>query len=126
MSTAEFTETAARVKRVALLLVLILAAGAARAGVTRLVLDRENPPTIRDIRGRAEITVIPPFEESKVSILLDGKVIATTTIPPHSAEIDFGLEPVEHRISVVARSKDGKKKSEWSHVINRGHHPLTV
>lgn len=126
MSTAESTETAARANRIALLLVLILAAGAAQAGVTRLVLDRENPPTIRDIRGRAEITVIPPFAESRVSILLDGKVIATTTTAPHIAEIDFGLEPVEHRIGVVARSKDGKKKSEWSHVINRGHHPLTV
>lgn len=94
--------------------------------VQRLILDRAQPPTAGEIRGITEITVIPPFEEAKVSILVDGKVVASSSTPPYTTEIDFGLNGIEHRIGVVARSRDGKKRSEWSHVVNRGNDPLTV
>ena len=92
----------------------------------RIVLDRAEPSQVKEVRGVAEITVIPPFDEAKVSILLDGKVVSSASSAPYSVELDFGTATIEHRIGVVARSRDGKKKSEWSHVVNRGHHPLTI
>src|SRR5687768_1482329 len=109
-----------------LLAVLSLVAASSEASIQRLVLDRANPPASAEILGLTEISVIPPFEGATVSILLDGKVVATGTVPPYRVEIDFGPRPLEHRISIVAKSRDGKKRNEWSHVINRGNRPLSV
>jgi Ca-activated chloride channel family protein len=109
-----------------LVAVLSLAAADSEASTQRLVLDRANPPASAEVLGLTEISVIPPFEGATVSILLDGKMVSTSTAPPYRVEIDFGPRPLEHRISVVAKSRDGKKRNEWSHVINRGNRPLSV
>lgn len=106
--------------------VLSLAAASSGASIQRLVLDRAHPPESGEILGLTEISVIPPFDAATVSILLDGKVVSTSTTPPYRVEIDFGPRPLEHRISVVAKSRDGKKRNEWSHVINRGNRALSV
>jgi len=114
------------VHSVAAAILLLSFAAPLQGSIQRLILDPSNTPSADEIRGITEVTVIPPFEEAKVSILVDGKVIASSSIPPYTAEIDFGVNGIEHRIGVVARSRDGKRRSEWSHVINRGNHPLTV
>ncbi|MHB0971104.1 MAG: VWA domain-containing protein [Thermoanaerobaculia bacterium] len=92
----------------------------------RLVLERGVQSGAHGLKGLTEISVVPPFAESIVTILLDGEKVATRRSAPYALELDFGPAAVEHTISVIAVSVDGKQKATWAELINRGNRPLTI
>jgi len=107
-----------------LLILILLTSSAVSADVQRLTLEQGKQLRARGIRGSAEISIVPPFENPKVQIFVDGQLIATRTGPPYNVEVDLGGIAVERRVTVVAVGKN--KRAEWTEVINEGQHPLSV
>lgn len=116
--------------RIAALALLIGASAAAeeRGGApqSRLVLQVEAAGTIRgEYRGETEIVVMPPFEPARVTLELDGHLVATLTSAPYRIAADLGPKPVEHSIRVTATAPD-RRRVRWESIINRGSEPLSV
>ncbi|HJT18413.1 MAG TPA: hypothetical protein VJ853_13535, partial [Thermoanaerobaculia bacterium] len=99
-------------------------ASAASAASTQLVLSRDAKPET-DIKGIVDLAIDPGFDGAAVSVVLDGQSVATGLRSPYHLTVDFGPNPIEHKITVVARHSSGKKV-QWSETINRGYLPLTV
>src|SRR5687767_1154295 len=110
-----------------ILAVFLLAAPLPANDVHRLTLQNGQPLTgLRGIKGSTEITVIPPFENARIVIRIDGELILTKTRPPYRIDVDLGVIPVEHRLQVTSASADGRKTIQWTEVINRGQHALGI
>ncbi|HEY6843146.1 MAG TPA: VWA domain-containing protein [Thermoanaerobaculia bacterium] len=99
-------------------------ASAATAATSQLVLSRDAK-TETDIKGVVDLAVDPGFDGASVSVVLDGQNLATGLRSPYHVTVDFGPNPIEHKITVVARDTAGKRV-QWSEMINRGYLPLTV
>lgn len=111
---------------IGIVVLLALLSTPALAELNRLVLEPSAPLPATRLSGPTEIIVAPPFDRARVSLLVDGREIATKTTAPYSFEVDFGPAPVERKIGVIAVDLTTKKRIQWSRVINRGDHPLSL
>src|SRR5579872_2004577 len=102
----------------------LLLASAASAATSQLVLSR-NAKSETDIKGVVDLAIDPGFDAATVSVVLDGQSLASALHSPYHLNVDFGPNPIEHKITVIARDGAGKKV-QWSETINRGYLPLTV
>ncbi|MGH9419731.1 MAG: VWA domain-containing protein [Thermoanaerobaculia bacterium] len=102
---------------------LLLAATTSAAPI-QLILDRENAPP-SDIKGTVDLTIVPEFDDARVTVSVDGQKIVEGLRAPWHVPIDFGPKPVEHKIVVSALSADGKHV-QWQTTINKGRQTLRV
>jgi Ca-activated chloride channel homolog len=107
-----------------LVISLSLLSAAYAAEPQRLLLSRDGNPT-GEFKGLVDVVISPGFDDAKVTVAVDGHKIADGVLAPFRIPIDFGLQPVEHRITVTAVTAD-KKRVQWQTTINKGHLPLTV
>jgi Ca-activated chloride channel family protein len=91
-----------------------------------LFIARAPVSTAIDYKGTVDLTVVPPFEDARVMIRIDGHPVARALRRPYRVTVDLGPTVVEHRVEVVSSSVDGKRSKRWETVINPGSHPLTV
>lgn len=103
---------------------LVIATSA--AANTQLVLERgkqtEHPS---GISGVVDLAINPGVENAKVSVTVDGQRVATNVLAPYHVIVDFGPNPVQHKITITATGPGGKR-AQWTETINRGNLPLTV
>jgi VWFA-related protein len=114
--SAPFTST--------LFLLFFLAVPAAAS--MQVVLERGSG---RDLSGEytgvVDLAIKPGFDNAKVTVLVDGQKVADGLLSPHHLVVDFGPTAVQHRITVIARTPQGRRV-QWSETINRGMLPLGV
>ena len=91
---------------------------------TQLMLSRDTPSERGELKGVVELTVVPGFDDAQVNVVVDGDKIAESLHSPYKVTVDFGPNPIEHKISVTAWA--GKKRLQWHETVNRGHKPLSV
>jgi Ca-activated chloride channel homolog len=114
------------VRKFAALAVLTTVLTTAAAANAQILLSRgakQNP----DIQytGVVDLAINPGFDNAKVTVLVDGQKIADGLKSPYHVEVDFGPAPVQHKITVIATTSNGKK-AQWNDVINRGNLPLSL
>jgi Ca-activated chloride channel homolog len=102
----------------------LLFATSALATPTQLLLGRDTAPPA-DVKGAVDLTIVPDFDDARVTITVDGQKIVESLRSPWHVPIDFGPLPVEHKIVVVATNADGKRV-QWQTTINKGHQTLRV
>jgi VWFA-related protein len=107
-----------------LLLTLSIAAPARAAAPQQLILSRDSQPAA-EIKGLYDVVVSPGFDDARVSIVLDGQKIADGVLAPYHIAIDFGPQPLEHKITITAVTDD-HRRVQWQTTLNQGHEPLTV
>ncbi|MEO8033429.1 MAG: VWA domain-containing protein [Acidobacteriota bacterium] len=117
---------ARRTELVAITLFLFLASSAAASSTTQLLLGRDQRPPAGDYRGVVELTIDPGIENARVSVTLDGQVLADALRAPYKMVIDFGPSPVEHRIAIKAWNPADKRRVQWHDTVNNGLQSLTV
>jgi Ca-activated chloride channel family protein len=102
----------------------LFAATASAALPTQLILGRDTaPPT--DIKGAVDLTIVPDFDDARVTVTVDGQKIVEALRSPWHVPVDFGPLPVEHKIVITAISAD-HKRVQWQTTINKGHEFLRV
>lgn len=107
----------------AIALTLLLATPAI-AAPDQLILGRDTtPPT--DIKGPIDLTIVPDFDDARVTVTVDGQKIVDGLRSPWHVPVDFGPQPVEHKIVVTATGAD-HKRIQWQTTINKGHQTLDV
>jgi Ca-activated chloride channel family protein len=112
--------------RILLLATLLLcAARVARGDGQQLLLDRDAPADAIQLLGVVEMTVKAPFEPARVTLAMDGQVVAQSLRSPYRVFVDLGPTAIEHKIVVTAFTADWKKVS-WTQTINRGMESLRV
>ncbi|HVT43194.1 MAG TPA: VWA domain-containing protein [Thermoanaerobaculia bacterium] len=97
------------------------------AAMQRLILDQNisSVPSTQ-FTGSAEITVVPPFEGARLTVSIDGQLVAAGLRSPYQIQVDFGPAAIEHKIAVTAASSDGRKKIHFSRTVNQGERSLSV
>src|SRR5688572_7764968 len=83
-------------------ILLIAIASAAYAAEPRQVILSRDSKIEGEIKGLVDVVISPGFDDARVSVSMDGQKIANEVIAPHRIPIDFGPQPVEHKISVTA------------------------
>jgi Ca-activated chloride channel family protein len=110
----------------AITLTLLLATTAA-AAPEQLILGRDTAPP-SDIKGPIDLTVdlamVPGFDDARVSVTVDGQKIVEALRSPWHVAVDFGPQPVEHKLVVTAIAD--QKRIQWQTTINKGHQTLGV
>jgi VWFA-related protein len=104
-------------------LTLLLASTAAAAPI-QLVLGRDTP-TAGNIKGTVDLTIVPGFDDARVTVAIDGQTIADGLRSPWRVPVDFGPLPVEHKIVVTVLGAD-RQRVQWQTTINKGHRTLRV
>src|SRR5947209_1443366 len=107
----------------AITLALLLATTAA-AAPDQLILGRDTA-TRADIKGPIDLTIVPDFDDARVTVTVDGQKIVEALRAPWHVPVDFGAVAVEHKIVVTATSANGKR-IQWQTTINKGHQTLGV
>ncbi|HEV7573810.1 MAG TPA: VWA domain-containing protein [Thermoanaerobaculia bacterium] len=107
----------------AITLTLLLATTAA-AAPDQLILGRDTAPP-SDIKGPIDLTIVPDFDDARVTVTVDGQKIVEALRSPWHVAVDFGPLPVEHKIVVTANGAD-HKRVQWQTTINKGHQTLGV
>src|SRR5258706_458158 len=107
----------------AITLTLLLAATAG-AAPTQLIVDRDSAPA-GDVKGAVDLTIVPGFDDARVTVTVDGQKIVDGLRAPWRVPIDFGPLPVEHKIVVTATGAD-HKRVQWQTTINKGHQTLRM
>jgi len=102
----------------------LLLATTAIAAPDQLLLGRDTTPPA-DIKGAIDLTIIPDFDDARVTITVDGQKIVEGLRSPWHVPVDFGSMPVEHKIVVTAIGAD-RKRVQWQTTINKGHQTLGV
>jgi Ca-activated chloride channel family protein len=106
----------------AITLTLLLATTAA-AAPDQLILGRDTAPPA-DIKGPIDLTIVPGFDDARVTVTVDGQKIVEALRAPWHVAVDFGPQPVEHKIVVMATVD--QKRIQWQTTINKGHQTLGV
>src|SRR6058998_64767 len=106
-----------------LTLTLLLAASA-NAAPTQLIVGRDSAPA-SDIKGTVDLTIVPDFDDARVTVTVDGQKIVEGLRSPWHVPVDFGPIAVEHKIVVTAIGAD-RKRIQWQTTINKGHQTLGV
>jgi Ca-activated chloride channel family protein len=101
-----------------------LLAGTATAAPDQLILGRDTAPPA-DIKGPIDLTIVPDFDDARVTVTVDGQKIVEGLRSPWHVPVDFGALPVEHKIVVTAVGA-GRKRIQWQTTINKGHQTLDV
>ncbi|HEX3579657.1 MAG TPA: VWA domain-containing protein [Thermoanaerobaculia bacterium] len=101
-----------------------LLATTATAAPDQLILGRDAAPPA-DIKGPIDLTIVPDFDDARVTVTVDGQKIVEGLRSPWHVPVDFGAQPVEHKIVVTATSA-GCKRIQWQTTINKGHQTLGV
>jgi Ca-activated chloride channel family protein len=107
----------------AITLTLLLATTAA-AAPDQLILGRDTAPP-SDIKGPIDLTIVPDFDDARVTVTVDGQKIVEALRSPWHVAVDFGPLPVEHKIVDTANGAD-HKRVQWQTTINKGHQTLGV
>jgi Ca-activated chloride channel family protein len=107
-----------------LLTILLLTTYSAQAG-TQLLLRRGDSPAVEQYTGVVDLVVDPGFDGARVTVTVDGQKVASGLASPYRVTVDFGPDPVQHRISVLATGPKGKR-TQWTAMINRGMLPLSI
>jgi Ca-activated chloride channel family protein len=107
----------------AITLTLLLATTAA-AAPDQLILGRDTAPPV-DIKGPVDLTIVPDFDDARVTVTVDGQKIVEGLRSPWHVPVDFGALPVEHKIVVIATGAD-RKRIQWQTTINKGRQTLGV
>ena len=108
------------------LILLSLLAAIPAAANTQLVLERgSNQEHSGQYTGVVDVTIVPGFENAKVTLVVDGQKIATNLLSPWHVPVDLGPQPVQHKIAITAVTPQGKRV-QWTETINRGNLPLSV
>ena len=102
----------------------LLLAATGSATPTQLILGRDTAPPA-DVKGAVDLTIVPDFDDARVTITVDGQKIVEALRSPWHVAVDFGALPVEHKIVVIATNADGKRV-QWQTTINKGHQTLRV
>jgi hypothetical protein len=63
-----------------------------------LFIARAPVSTAIDYKGTVDLTVVPPFEDARVMIRIDGNPVARVLRRPYRVAVDLGPTVVEHRI----------------------------
>src|SRR5919202_1792477 len=79
----------------------LLLASPLPAATNQLVLSRDVQPPA-EVKGVVDVTVVPGFDDARVTITVDGQQVSAGLRTPWHLPIDFGPEPVEHHIVVTA------------------------
>jgi Ca-activated chloride channel family protein len=108
----------------ATLTLALLLAATANAAPVQLILGRDSAPTT-DIKGPIDLTIVPDFDDARVTVIVDGQKIVEGLRAPWHVPVDFGPLPVEHKIVVTATGAD-RKRVQWQTTINKGHQTLHV
>src|SRR3954447_26620095 len=106
-----------------LTLALLLTA-AANAAPIQLIVGRDSAPAA-DIKGAVDLTIVPNFDDARVTVTVDGQKIVEGLRSPWHVPVDFGPLPVEHKIVVTALGAD-RKRVQWQTTINKGRQTLRV
>jgi VWFA-related protein len=96
------------VKRLALFLLLSLAAAGAWPAEVRIVQPPAGQPLLGEVEVRVEVLPAGTAVE-RIEILLDGKPAGTAERPPYHLLIDTGDDGREHRLEAVAQLADGSQ-----------------
>jgi Ca-activated chloride channel family protein len=110
-------------RNVAIAVTLLLATTAAAAS-DQLILGRDTTQPA-DIKGPIDLTIVPDFDDARVTVTVDGQKIVDGLRSPWHVPVDFGPLPVEHKIVVTATGAD-RKRIQWQTTINKGHQTLDV
>jgi len=102
----------------------LLLATSATAAPDQLILGRDTTPPA-DIKGPIDLTIVPDFDDARVTVTVDGQKIVDGLRSPWHVPVDFGPQPVEHKIVVTATGAD-RKRIQWQTTINKGHQTLDV
>src|SRR2546430_1917597 len=102
----------------AITLTLLLATTAA-AAPDQLILGRETAPPA-DIKGPFDLTIVPDFDDARVTVTVDGQKIVESLRSPWHVPVDFGPLLVEHTIVITATGAD-HNRIQWQTTINKGH-----
>lgn len=124
MKAPAVTRSKANLSLLPTILLIAIASAAYAAEPRQLLLSRDSKPE-GEFKGLVDVVISPGFDDARVSVTMDGQKIADGIIAPYRIPIDFGPQPVEHRISVTALTAD-RKRVQWATTINRGHLPLTI
>jgi len=102
----------------------LLLATTAAAAPDQLILGRDTASPA-DIKGAIDLTIVPDFDDARVTVTVDGQKIVEGLRSPWHVPVDFGALPVEHKIVVTATGAD-RKRIQWQTTINKGHQSLGV
>src|SRR5260370_22390609 len=98
------------------IVVTLLLAPPAAAAPDQLILGRDTAPPA-DIKGPIDLTIVPDFDDARVTVTVDGQKIVDGLRSPWHVPVDFGPLPVEHKIVVTATGAD-RKRIQWQTTIN--------
>lgn len=112
-----------RNRRHLLSLIAALTLATSASATTQLLLSRDANPD-GDYKGIVDLTVVPPAENMKITLSVDGDKLADLH-SPYRVMVDLGPRIVEHKIVVSATTAD-HKRIQWRTTINKGHLPLSV
>src|SRR3954454_5013488 len=107
----------------AITLALLLATTAPPARPQLIPCPGPAPPA--DVKGPIDLTIVPNFDDARVTVTVDGQKIVEGLRSPWHVPVDFGPMPVEHKIVVTAIGAD-RKRIQWQTTINKGHQTLGV
>lgn len=127
MKAAEHYETNKRRHKATVLFTLfvILVTVPAKAG-TQIVLERGSQREhAGEYAGVIDLAIDPGFDNAKVTVLVDGQKVADGLTSPYHVVVDFGPTALQHKITVIAKSAQGKRV-QWTETINKGLLPLGV
>lgn len=110
---------------IALGVVLLCAAAPAR-GSERLYINGEPLSSTAEYKGTAQLTFVPPFEDARLTVSIDGHRVASNLGRPYRVTVDLGPVAIEHSVDVSASRTASGKSQTWREVINPGSRPLAV
>lgn len=105
---------------------LTSAALAAEPPVRRIDITHDTTSIEQVLTGPVELLATNPYGDGKVSLYVDGALLASRSTPPYLFAIDFGPTPAERRLSFKWTDRSGRKKKSWTVEVNEGARPLTV
>src|SRR5437660_9576575 len=111
MKASEVIRSKSNPRFLPLVLTIAIAAPALAGAPQQLILSRDNQPT-GEVKGLFDVVVSPGFDDAHVSIALDGQKIADGVLAPYHIAIDFGPQPLEHKVTVTATTAD-HKRVQW-------------
>jgi VWFA-related protein len=108
------------------LTLLLLATAARAAAPTQLILQRDGQANLtEDIKGPIDLTIVPGIDDARVTVSVDGQRIADGLRSPWHIPVDFGPQPVQHKIIITATGAD-RQRVQWQTTVNKGRQTLGV
>jgi Ca-activated chloride channel homolog len=107
-------------------LIASLAPFAAVQAAPQLFINQSPVSAERAYHGTVELAVVPPFEDARISVAIDGQYVAEALRRPYRVGVDLGPAAVEHRIEIFSTTPDGSRRHRWHTIINPGSLPLSI